>query len=216
MFYLEKEMIPILKKNLPILFGEVHTAEEFVSGVGRPDLVFGKIAQEMDRTLALPDYQAIHLLIRYLNKEGRTVHIDRILGLAILPKKRMLNILSSLTKLGFIEERNKGYIFKKAYKPLVEDFVSIEAKLSNWKEGLYQAVRYQTFSDKSYLAISEDYLAKVDQKQLREYGVGLISVSAIDARLILHAKKNKPRDFVSRQYLSEVFCVQSGLALSAV
>ena len=216
MFALEKEMIPVLKRDLPLLFGHVHTEEEFVCGVGRPDLVFATIAQEMDRVLALPDYQAIHLLIRYLNKEGKTVHIDRILGLAIFPKKRVLTILDSLIALGFIELNDGEYSFKKAYTPLVQDFVSIEAKLSNWKEGLYQAVRYQTFSDRAYLAIAEEHLNRVDQKQLREYGVGLISVSRTGARLILLAKKNKPRDFISRQYLSEAFCVKNGLALSAI
>ena len=40
MFNLEKEMIPILRRDLQKIFGSTHSAEEFVSGNGRPDLVF--------------------------------------------------------------------------------------------------------------------------------------------------------------------------------
>ncbi len=211
MFKLEREMIPVLRRDLSKFFGDVHLSEEFVSGIGRPDIVLGRIVKDINRSKALPNYQVIELLIKYFNQKNRVVHIDRILGLAISPKKKMLTILDSLVDLGFIERRGeKSFIIKNKYAPLVDNFVSIEAKLSDWKGGLYQALRYKTFSDSAYLAISEDYLAKVDQDLLKQYGVGLISVSPSNARLILKAKKDRPKNTISHHYLTEEFCLSKG------
>lgn len=205
MFQLEKEMIPILKRDLPKIFGSTHTAEEFVSGNGRPDLVFacasarGSFWKETP-----PDYETLHLLIKYLNKEGRILHVDEVLGVDLSSRKKIQTIIDTLSKLGFVEYKDGSHIVvRRKYQPAAEQLVSIEAKLRDWKSGVYQAVRYKAFSNSSYLAISEQYLEKVDRSLLREHGVGLIAVSDLGATIIVRAKKNKPRSVVSHYYLAE-------------
>jgi ribosomal protein S18 len=205
MFQLEKEMIPILKRDLQKIFGSTHAAEEFVSGNGRPDLVFacasaiGSFWKETP-----PDYETLHLLIKYLNKEGRILHVDEVLGVDSNSRKKVQIIIDTLKELGFIEYKDENHlIVRRKYQPVAEEFVSIEAKLSDWKSGVYQAVRYKAFSNSSYLAISEQYLEKVDRNFLREHGVGLITVSDTGATIVVRAKKNKPSSVVSHCYLTE-------------
>ena len=75
--------------------------------------------------------------------------------------------------------------------------------MSDWKSGIYQAVRYKAFSNSSYLAISDEYLDKVDRKFLKKNGIGLITVSNSEAKIIIQAKSNKPTSIVSHYYLTE-------------
>jgi hypothetical protein len=53
-------------------------------------------------------------------------------------------------------------------------FIAIEVKIKDWRQGLYQAWRYNSFAEKSYLAIYKPYAKKVDVAQFVEYNVGLI------------------------------------------
>ncbi len=205
MFHLEKEMIPILKRDLQKIFGSTHAAEEFVSGNGRPDLVFASASITGSFWKGTPpDYQTLHLLVKYLNKEGRILQVDEVLGIGLQNRKKILSIINTLRELGFVEYRDeKHLIVRRKYQPVAGEFVSIEAKLSDWKSGTYQAVRYKAFSNSSYLAISEEYLNKVDRKFLRRNGIGLITVSDSGATIIIRAKKNKPSSIVSYYYLTE-------------
>jgi ribosomal protein S18 len=205
MFQLEKEMIPILRRDLPSIFGSTHTAEEFVSGNGRPDLVCARafVGQNVWNGIPL-DYQTIHLLVKYLNKEGRIIHVDEIFGIEVRDRRKIQILLDSLSAQGFVEYKDENHlIVRRKYQPTTDEFVSIEAKLSDWKSGIYQAVRYKAFSNSSYLAISEEYLNRVDRVMLRENGIGLIAVSDTGASVIVRAKNNKPRNIVSHYYLSE-------------
>jgi hypothetical protein len=205
MFQLEKEMIPILKRDLPKIFGSTHTAEEFVSGNGRPDLVFASASSEPSFWKGKPpDYETLHLLVKFLNKQGRVVRVDEVCGVDVKSHRKVQSIINTLSELGFVEYKDDNHIVvRRKYQPVAEHFVSIEAKLSDWKSGIYQAARYKAFSNSSYLAISEQYIENVDRAFLKECGVGLITVSDQGATVIVRAKKNKPSSIVSHYYLSE-------------
>ena len=53
-------------------------------------------------------------------------------------------------------------------------FVAIEVKISNWKQGLYQAWRYRSFAEKSYLALYEECAKNVRIGLFKKHNVGLI------------------------------------------
>ena len=217
MFKLEKEMIPIIQRDIPKFFGDVSSQTEFVSGLGRPDIVFARMDNRVKRTEALPDYKIIDLLIRYFNNKNEVVHIDRILAVSPFSKRKLLSVMSVLIELGLLEQKSPNeYVRKNEYKSLLNNFVSVEAKLSNWQDGLCQAVRYKSFSNSSYLAISEEYLEEVDLALLNYHGIGLISVSPEKARVVCRARKDLPKNVVSHRYLSETFCVSGGLAVNAL
>ncbi len=53
-------------------------------------------------------------------------------------------------------------------------FIAIEVKVKDWKQGLYQAWRYNAFAEKSYLALYRKHAKNVDLELFRQYNVGLI------------------------------------------
>lgn len=54
------------------------------------------------------------------------------------------------------------------------DLIAIEVKIKDWKQGLYQAWRYNSFAEKSFLAIYKKFSKGIDIKMFEEYNVGLI------------------------------------------
>jgi len=53
-------------------------------------------------------------------------------------------------------------------------FFAIEVKISDWRQGLYQAWRYCSFAEKSYLALYKKYAKNVDIDLFKKHNVGLI------------------------------------------
>ena len=47
--------------------------------------------------------------------------------------------------------------------------IAIEAKLSDWKNGFYQALRYRYFANQSYLAIKNGYIKNIDKSTLTQH-----------------------------------------------
>ena len=73
--------------------------------------------------------------------------------------------------------------------------VAVEAKISDWKNGLVQAQRYLLFSDYSYLALPEKNVKLVDVDSLKEVGIGLLSVKERELEEILPAQKSGECDY---------------------
>ena len=71
--------------------------------------------------------------------------------------------------------------------------VAIEAKLSNWKRGLYQAYRYKEYANKSYVALHSDYIhrARKHIQDFERYNVGLVEVKDNDIEIIFEPKKEE-------------------------
>lgn len=55
-----------------------------------------------------------------------------------------------------------------------QKIIAIEAKLTDYKNGIIQAKRYQYFADQSYLAILKSASKNIDIKDLTMSGIGLI------------------------------------------
>lgn len=73
--------------------------------------------------------------------------------------------------------------------------VAVEAKISDWKNGLVQAQRYLLFSDYSYLALPEKNIKLVDLDLLKEVGIGLLSVKEGEVKEVFPAKKSRECDY---------------------
>jgi hypothetical protein len=71
---------------------------------------------------------------------------------------------------------------------IIEYSIAIEAKVSDWKKGLMQAMRYKNFADKSYLALYESHLrvARNNLDVFKTLNIGLIGVS--DEGIQIHFK----------------------------
>lgn len=68
--------------------------------------------------------------------------------------------------------------------------IAVEAKISDWKNGLVQAQRYLLFSDYSYLALPEKNIKHVDIELVKEVGIGLLSIKDGELEEILAAQKS--------------------------
>lgn len=73
--------------------------------------------------------------------------------------------------------------------------VAVEAKISDWKNGIVQAQRYLLFSDYSYLALPEKNVKLVDLDLLKTVGIGLLSVKEREVEEILPAQKSEECDY---------------------
>jgi len=74
--------------------------------------------------------------------------------------------------------------------PLSGTVVAIEAKVSDWRRGLQQALPYRLCSHMTFLAISARYLHRVDRVMLGKFGVGLIAVDG-SARIEMAARTSR-------------------------
>lgn len=64
-----------------------------------------------------------------------------------------------------------------AYNRDFSRLIAVETKVDKWFRALQQAVLYRICANKVYVAISEDYVHRVDQPMLKQLGIGLLSVN---------------------------------------
>lgn len=203
MFTLEKDMIPVLRKYLTELYQVEYFLDEFNSWNGIADLVYTLERPNFSQKLIL-DYELLSTITKYLNRKWKKVSVKKMradLGLVWKKIKSLMNFMSELEMIEFLSDDE--FVIKKVYEPPISNIISIEAKLSDWKGGMYQAIRYKHYSNSSYLAISEEYIHRVNIEMLKENNIGLISVSPDRIKIRLKAKKSKPINTNAFNYLSE-------------
>ena len=88
----------------------------------------------------------------------------------------------------------------------------MEAKLSDWKAGLEQAVRYKQYANEVYVAISAEYVKNVDKDQFKKVNIGLMSVSEDKLIIPIRAKKEKVEKKDIQYYMTDRFLKQLNLA----
>lgn len=77
------------------------------------------------------------------------------------------------TELQFYEHRIDLY----GYSAERNSTVAVELKLRNWRRALEQALVYQLCSDYVFIAVPTSTAQRIDVEQLRNHGIGLLSVS---------------------------------------
>jgi len=207
MFRFEKDMIPVLREHLSKIYKTAHFLEEFSSGMGRADLVF--TTKEFEKRNTLEDFEAMFYVINYLNTKNRKIVIADLISKYNLKKDKFLILIHFLKGLNYIVDYDEvRIIIKQNYQPCLQDLYSIEAKLEDWKSGLYQALRYKHYSHKSFLAISYKYCHRVDKVLLKANNIGLIAVSQNSIDILINPKKTNPINKTAYYYLSEIFVSQ--------
>ena len=76
-------------------------------------------------------------------------------------------------ELPFYEHRIDLY----AYSTDLDCTVAVELKLRRWRRALEQALLYQLCSDYVFIAVPATIVDRIDRRELRRHGVGLLSVS---------------------------------------
>ena len=81
------------------------------------------------------------------------------------------------------------------------NFIAIEVKIKDWKQGLYQAWKYNTFAEKSFLALYKKYAKNVDISMFQQYNVGLISFDENTIEVLNVPKNNR---FQAKSYSDDL------------
>ena len=205
MFRFEKEMIPILREYLSHRYKTNYFVDEFNSGNGIADLVF--TTKEINKYCkTIFDYDLIEVALTSLSRKNKRINVSQFYNNTHISEKQSKKLLELLIENGNLERIDDNIlIVKEKYSAPTKNIISIEAKLSDWKNGFRQAMRYRTYSNKSYLALSEKFIHRVDLNLLRENGIGLMSVSPDNVHIVLTATTKQPTNLVAYTYLSEKF-----------
>ncbi len=79
------------------------------------------------------------------------------------------------------------------------DLVAVEFKVRDWRRVLWQAAINQLFADFSYVAVWHKTLKFIDRLQLKQDGIGLISISERGATTIRRASRSSVRSRIHRE-----------------
>lgn len=202
MFKYEKDMIPVLEREFEKKYSNANIIKEFNSGNGIADLTV-VIESDTKPDILIQNYSEMFYLTNYFNRKGKKVDTNRLIEDKKLDSKTLYVLLEKLIESGYVVTNGNNYIVVELYKPAVKKVISIEAKLNKWKDGFHQALRYQCFSHKSYLALSSNKIKNVNISLLSEHKVGLISVFKDKIEFINNPQMQKPKNITAYYHLTE-------------
>lgn len=202
MFRYEKDMIPVIKEFFNERLNQSLSVEELNTGIGIADIVFTDKIYKRD--YYFDNFELLFHTLTLINRRNKKIYeIDFTTRFS---KKQINSIIEKYLSLELIEEYDSEYYYvKNKLTPTITEFYAIEAKLKDWKSGLYQAMRYKNFAQKSFLALSSEYIHRVDKNLLIENNIGLISVAIENTRIIINPRKDNPNDKVAFYYLGDKF-----------
>jgi hypothetical protein len=194
----ESEMIPILADFASRGFSEnTHSLFELDLGFGVADIVsmvpnIHNVHRRLRDRLTTPLRSIEEIRVLHMIPSDRPTSVQRIVQyLGGSEKHLRYSVLSNLIRQGYIERVAKdSYVRLKEYYPITEEIFSIEAKLCDWRRGALQAKRYQLFSHYSFLAVSQEFLHRVDFQVIRTLNIGLLGVSRDQVQVILTPRRN--------------------------
>jgi hypothetical protein len=202
MFRYEKDMMPFIQEFFNQKFQMEYYVKEFKAGIGIADLVFAPKINK--REYYFENFEMLYHTLTLFNRKNKKIKEDDML--LRFSKKKIELLIEKFFLLNLIEKiENNSYVVKSKLSPSVSTIYAVEAKLSDWKSGFHQALRYKNFAQKSFLAISSDFVHRVDKKLLVSNNIGLISVSPDKTTILFNPKKQKPNDEIAFYFSGENF-----------
>ncbi len=173
----EKTLVEKLDKILRKKFGTNLSFKEFSAGYGIADLVFASnfsFSKKAVSRAPLTNFYALKILLSIHKNQFSK---EEVLSLGDVTEKRHLSSqLNFLIKNKYIEIVTNNHFKKCPSSNLgqIKKVIAIEVKLTDHKNGLLQAKRYQYFADESYLAILKEAEKNIDINEFNKSNIGLI------------------------------------------
>ncbi len=205
MFASEKELVEKLIEELQAKYNTKYIVRELRGGNNIADVVYTSDI-ERDRIVFDEYFNAYYYFENIYNK--KKVKLDSINIKDKRTNKKFCNFLHELEEMGYIKVNDSYVETIKKIDAVTNNFIAIEAKLSDWKSGLEQAERYKQFANEVYVAISEDFVSKIDKESFRDKNIGIMSVSQNGMKIILKAKKKKVKQLDIQYYIMDRFLKQ--------
>jgi superfamily II helicase len=205
MFTSEKALVDKLVMDLQEKYDTQYIVRELRGGNNIADIVY---TTDLNRDNVLFDeyFNAYYYFNGIYNKKNIAMKEIEISNSTI--DKKFHNFLHDLEEMGYIKITGNHITSLKKIDVVTKNFIAIEAKLSDWKSGLEQAVRYKQYANEVYIAISSEYINKVDRDLLMHLNVGLMSVSQGKLRIPIKAKKEKVKKLDIQYYMADRFLRQ--------
>ena len=104
--------------------------------------------------------------------------------------------LTALINAKVVSESPEGFSLEPAWRTILPEVVSIEAKVSNWRKAVSQAARNQLFSHRSFVALPTNVAtrASTDEHVARE-GIGVLAVAQDGSVTVVRSAATRERPY---------------------
>ena len=209
MFVNEKELVEKLVFDLQERFGIQYIVRELRGGNNIADIVYTK---DINRSNIVFDeyFNAYYYFNGIYNHKKISLNEMKITDERV--NRKFHHFLRELENLGYIKISGNYITSVKKIDAVTKNFIAVEAKISDWKAGLEQAVRYKQYANEVYVALSSEYVKNVDRQQFRELNIGLMSVSAGKLKISIRARKQPVEKLDIQYYIADRFLKQLKLS----
>jgi len=208
MFHTERELQQELF-TLDIELSSGYTAtfvrREVPVGGCIPDLVYVRFVAEPKPYLWPRRWSFLHSYVLWLLRRHSKLLPGTIARRSYESTERILPILQDLIRSGAVTEATSGVLrLSPAMAEVDAEVVAVEAKLRNWREALSQAVTYQRFADRVFVAMDGSTTPTTEKiwKRFRSMGVGLCAVARQEFEWYVHPSlRRRGLPGAEREYL---------------
>lgn len=209
MFGSERELVEKLVLDLQERYNTQYIVRELRSGKNIADVVY---TTEIDRSnIVFDDYFNAYYYFNGVYSKKR-ISIDEVGISDTKACKKFYHFLRELEELGYVKIDGNYVTSIKKVDAVTKNFIAVEAKLSDWKAGVEQALRYKQYANEVYVAISAEYVKNVDKEQLKRLNIGLMSVSEDKLKIPIRAKREQVEKKDIQYYMVDRFLKQLNLA----
>lgn len=205
MFINEKELVEKLVLDLQDRFDTQYIVRELRGGNNIADVVY---TTDIHRNnVVFDEYFNAYYYFNGIYNHKR-INFDDVRISDEKASKKFYHFLRELEELGYVKIDGNYITSIKKVDAVTNNFIAIEAKISDWRAGLEQALRYKQYANEVYVAISSEYVSKVDKKLFKEMNIGLMSVSKGKLKISLRAKKQQVEKLDIQYYITDRFLKQ--------
>jgi hypothetical protein len=131
--------------------------------------------------------------------------LDVITAQVGMTRSHTRRLLTQLADVGLVEIMDGTARATWTAAPIASRVIAVEAKLTDWRGGAIQAMRYLDFANEAYLAMPSRRIESLLERpnQLEGLGLGLIAVSPQGCAIALRAEAAPPRLPALRRWLEE-------------
>lgn len=161
-------------------------------GAGMPDLL---AVSWNPRVVAIADPTVADAsILAYLRAVG-CARFDTIVDRLGRSAERVAEPLDALVHASVVRQERGRFSLDPAWRHILPEVVSIEAKVADWRKAIAQAARNQLFSHRSFIALPSRVAAKaVQDAAVLRLGLGVLAVEMDESISVLHpARPSAPK-----------------------
>lgn len=202
MFINEKALVDKLVTDLQERYATQYIVKELRSGNNIADIVY---TTDLERTnIVFDDYYNAYYYFKGIHNHKK-VCLDEFENLNGTAHRKFYHFLRELEDLGYVKICDNYVTSIKKIDAVTKNIIAVEAKLTDWKAGLEQAVRYKQYANEVYVALSADCIHKVDKQQFIDLNIGLMGVSLGKLKIVVKAKRQQVEKIDVQFYMADKF-----------